>query len=179
MKGFFVLLLLAFCTFCCAHKVGALARLRRMGTSIAISGTLSLGSLANVGPASAADPLNLNFENFLVAMKQGEVQKVLFEGVSPSSCLATFKSSGDVYLVKDGFPAFDDPKSASGPTQVIALCQHTPGVECKQDLSALMLKLQTSKTYSGIKPMLSHSSYPAASEFSRLKVNYTPNDLDP
>jgi hypothetical protein len=158
------------------EKVGAMLRLRKIGTGIALSGVLSLGALT---PAFAVtDPLNLNFADFVSAMNKGDVQTVLFEGVTPSSCVATFKSGG-IYLVKEGFPAYDDPRSGSGPTQVIGLCQHTPGVECKQDLSSLMLKSRTSKTYSGIKPMPTHSSYPAASEFSRLKVNYTPNDLDP
>jgi len=61
---------------------------------------------------------------------------------------------------EQGFPYLDDPRSAAGPTMLIAKVQHTPGVVCMQDVSAVMKKRGTKYADTDMNAMLSHSSYP-------------------
>jgi hypothetical protein len=105
-----------------------------------------------------ADSKSMTFDDFVPYMRSGEVTKVLFRGILPDG-LEAYAKNGDVITVKEGFPAHDDPLSPSGPTQAIALCQHTPGVRVEQDLSELMLKAKTNRRYIGPQAML-ESTYP-------------------
>jgi hypothetical protein len=105
-----------------------------------------------------ADSKSMAFDDFVPYMRSGEVTKVLFRGIRPEG-LEAYAKNGDVITVKEGFPAYDNPLSPSGPTQAIALCQHTPGVLVEQDLSELMLKAKTNRRYTGPQAML-ESTYP-------------------
>jgi hypothetical protein len=67
------------------------------------------------------------FDTFLQELEDGKIKKVIFVGINPSY-LQAYDSSGNTYEVKQGFPSYNDPKSPSGPAQVIAKVQHTPGI---------------------------------------------------
>ena len=119
-----------------------------------------LGSMSLVGVASVrgADD-SLSFQNYLNELSDGNIKQVTFVGIRPTYLIAVDKD-GKKYIVRDGFPSFDDPLSPSGPAQAIAACQHTPGVVCMQDISEAMKLSRTGRT--GIaQPLLSSSSYPA------------------
>ena len=121
-------------------------------------------SISLVPPfADADDAISKTFTDFIASLEKGDVEKVVFKGVRPEYCLAFFRD-GAVASVREGFPSYDDPKSASGPAQAIAKCQHTPGVLCEQDVSetlALSKKLKGNVPTKN-RPMMSHSSYPQA-----------------
>jgi hypothetical protein len=104
------------------------------------------------------------FDQFVSDLRNGLIIKVKFVGINPEYCTTQYKD-GEEYIIKDGFPSFDDPNSPSGPAQAIALVQHTPGVECEQDISDLINLLKRDGNSYRPRKMLSHSSYP--SEFSR------------
>ena len=152
--------------------------LKKLGKST-ICATIASVIICSATQAVEEDSIikQMNFGQFLTAMNHQEVEKVLFKGINPTSCVATMRNGGEDFLVSEGFPS-EDPKSPSGAAQVIALCQHTPGTICKQDLGGLAFKMKRSKPVE-TKMMLSHSKYPAASEFSREKVGYTKVPLDP
>jgi hypothetical protein len=112
--------------------------------------------LAAEGEATLNEKI-MSFDDFVPFLRAGNVQRVVFRGISPTY-LTAYGKDGSRLLVEDGFPSFDDPLSASGPAQAIALVQHTPGVLVEQDLSDLFKKSKTA-LYSGPKPML-QSAYP-------------------
>ena len=101
------------------------------------------------------------FQVFVQNLDHGDISKVVFEGINPTYLTAYYKT-GEVSVVKDGFPYYNDPLSPSGPAQAIAKVQHTPGVICQQDISDVLMKSKTrkSKDVPIIKPMLQHSAYP-------------------
>ena len=136
-----------------------------IGKVIASTSLATLFSLSSIAsPIAIADQsISKNFIEFISSLEKGDVERVVFKGVRPEYCLAFFKD-GTVASIREGFPAYDDPKSASGPAQAIAKCQHTPGVICEQDISET---LSLSKKLKGNvptknRPMMSHSSYPQA-----------------
>ena len=71
-------------------------QMRKVGGGLVLSSFLALA-----GPALAVEPSNMVFTDFIAAMNKGEVRKVVFDGVTPTSCVATLKT-GDIVLVKDG-----------------------------------------------------------------------------
>jgi hypothetical protein len=101
------------------------------------------------------------FMEFLASMEKGEISRVVFKGVRPEYCVA-FYLDGTIAAIREGFPAYDDPRSPSGPAQVIGLCQHTPGVTCEQDISDVLTlsKKLRGKVPTQNRPMLAHSKYP-------------------
>lgn len=122
-----------------------------------------------------------DFQSFLNLLDGGKIEKVTFYGIRPTYLIANLKEDGKSFLVKEGFPAYDDPLSPSGPSQAIAKVQHTPGVTCYQDISDAMILSKTRRiTTVDLKPMLSHSSFPEdyayIKEASRYKVKPVGND---
>ena len=101
------------------------------------------------------------FQAFVQNLENGDISKVVFEGINPTYLTAYYKT-GEVSIVKDGFPYYNDPLSPSGPAQAIAKVQHTPGVICQQDISDVLMKSKTRKSKDAplIQPMLQHSAYP-------------------
>ena len=122
---------------------------------------------AEVSPSTTAAVslgAEASFAEFLTALDNGKIEKVVFVGIRPTSLIAYEKGgSGKPVFVRDGFPSYDDPLSPSGPTQAIAKVQHTPGVVCFQDISDVMALRKTkgaADVGSQLRPMLSHSAYP-------------------
>lgn len=189
---FIVLRLVSLLSFC--HGINALLEPHSSSSSSSSSPRVKLNFISRLHlkkvaafTASAAVSFGLTpfpsgateFTDFVESLGKGEVTKVVFKGVNPDKAYVTYKS-GEEKVVSEGFPTAD-PKTPSGPEQVIALCQHTPGTVCVQDLTELLARVQAKRGLgpTNVKPMLSSSSYPKASELTRLKVNYTPNTLDP
>ena len=147
------------------------------GVAIAVSGgspMLPVLAAAELPSASTITASSLgeeaSFAEFLTALDSGKIEKVVFVGIRPSSLIAYEKGgSGKPVFVRDGFPAYDDPLSPSGPTQAIAKVQHTPGVACFQDISDVMALRKTKGTVAGptLRPMLSHAAYPT--EYAYMK----------
>lgn len=54
--------------------------------------------------------LSLNFNLFLTELEAGKFNRVVFQGINPSSLIA-YTVSGESYLVQEGFPSYDDPRS--------------------------------------------------------------------
>ena len=151
--------------YSCSYFASSLAlrgrALQRLVASSCLATGLSLSFMTI--PAGADEAVSKSFAEFITLLEKGDVERVVFKGIRPEYCLAFFKD-GTVASVRDGFPSYDDPKSASGPSQAIAKCQHTPGVICEQDISET---LALSKKLKGNVPtksreMMSHSSYPQA-----------------
>lgn len=139
------------------------------GVAIAVSGgspMLPVLAAAELPPSASTTASSLgeeaSFAEFLTALDSGKIEKVVFVGIRPSSLIAYEKGSGKPVFVRDGFPAYDDPLSPSGPTQAIAKVQHTPGVACFQDISDVLALRKTKGTVAGptLRPMLSHAAYP-------------------
>ena len=169
-------LLICFFTLIVGHYGLSFKSVKSVAASCLISCSLGINPV-HADMLSAAP--TLNFPQFVDLLgKVGEVQSVTFPGLIPDRAIATLKD-GSVVEVIEGFPK-EDPRSPAGPTQAIALCQHSYKVVCKQDISDVMRKLKTPKVVEA-KPMLSHASYPAASDLTREKVNYptTLNGLNP
>jgi len=148
-------------------RVGARGLLSRalVGCAVAVAPFYYLAP-----PCHALDSNNeKTFATYLEDLRSNRLSKVTFVGIRPQSLIAVEKESGRPYLVREGFPSFDDPLSPSGPTQAIAACQHQPGVLCVQDISdALSLSRTAGKASSADpKPMLSHAAYPR--EYSYVK----------
>jgi hypothetical protein len=107
-----------------------------------------------VVPDSTQAPEKLSFGDFLSRL-DNEVARVVFNGINPTYA-SVYMKDNKVYIVD--LPA-EDPMSPSGPTQVIARVQHTPGVVCEQDISGAMSALKRTKAVS-MRPMLSSNPYP-------------------
>ena len=123
---------------------------------------LGLRGLVHVDIAAVASEVSerktMSFGEFVPYLREGKVSKVVFKGISPTF-LTAYSKDGNTIVVEEGFPSIEDPLSPSGPTQAIALVQHTPGVVVEQDLSELFQKSKTAR-YRGPQPML-ESSYPS------------------
>ena len=65
------------------------------------------------------NPGSTTFERFVQSLDNGEVNKVVFQGINPTYATAYYKN-GEVFVVKEGFPYYNDPLSPSGPAQAIA-----------------------------------------------------------
>ena len=113
------------------------------------------------------DKTSMTFSEWITAMDNNKISKVTFKGINPEYLIAEIKETKSQIKVEDGFPAYNDPLTASGPQQAIAKCQHTPGVICVQDISDVMSKSKTRDVnlMKELSPMLSHSSYPKALAF--------------
>ena len=149
------------CLFCLLVLSAASIKLLNIKRIISISSlslTLSLPAFAQ--------PLT----SFLQDLDKGAVTKVIFPGVNPTSLIATL-ADGTSYTVTEaeGFPAYNDPLSPSGPSQIIARVQHSPKVIVLQDLSELMGKSTKGKGAYEPKPMLKHNPYPK-------ELAYTPKE---
>lgn len=113
---------------------------------------------------SVVEKTSLTFSEWVTAMDSGKISKVTFKGINPEYLMAEMKETKSQIKVEDGFPAYNDPRTASGPQQAIAKCQHTPGVVCVQDISDILSKSKT-RDVNQMKepaPMLTHSNYPKA-----------------
>lgn len=120
-------------------------------------------SFSLLQPQSAWAAGDLKLAEFIVKLEKNEIKTVVFNGVNPRSA-TLFYSDGSTGLLTE--MPIEDPKSASGSAQLIAKCQHTPGVVCRQDVSDVLKLAKTRKTYIGkaLNDQLSHNSYPT--EFS-------------
>ena len=132
---------------------------RRIAAVLFTVGACELGAYS---PAFAErEPMSMTFSDFIPEIRSGNVERVVFKGIRPTF-LTAYTKDNKMIKVEEGFPAFDDPMSPSGPTQAIALCQHSPGVVVEQDISDLIVKSKTKGgKYSGPKPMLKSSAYPS------------------
>jgi len=137
-------LLLVYCT----SAAGPDKLRHRVARSALASHMIAFSLLNPLQPVLAEDSAEVSksFPEFVTALDNGEIKRVVFKGIRPEFCLAYFKD-GTVATVKEGFPSFDDPKSPSGPAQAIAKVQHTPGVVCEQDIADV---LALSKTRKGV-----------------------------
>jgi len=130
---------------------------------------MPMSSSSSTGSSSSSS--SMTFSEFLVELEAGKFAKVVFKGTSPTYLTAYRERDSETagIIVKEGFPAFDDPKSPSGPTQAIAKCQHTPGVVCVQDVTDLlkMTKRGGSSRVSSPRPLLQHAAYPKELEYDR------------
>lgn len=135
--------------------------------TVSILLSLQLTSVIPPSAVYAAESVTTNtisqtFPSFVSDLESGKINKVVFNGINPTYLTAYYKT-GDISVVKEGFPSYDDPRSPSGPAQAIAKVQHTPGVICQQDISDALLKSTTRKNKNGnseLKPMLQHAAYP-------------------
>ena len=102
---------------------------------------------------------DLNLQEFVQKLEAGQFNKVVFNGVNPTSA-TLFYADGSTGLLTQ-MPA-EDPKSPSGSAQLMAKCQHTPSVVCQQDVSDALRLTKKKSTYIGksLNDQLSHSSYP-------------------
>ena len=148
-----------FITFASSVALGGLPYAGAAINDVAKQGIVTSFSLADAeAEGLVKTTTSMSFEEFVPYLRGGNVQRVVFRGISPTY-LTAYNKDGTSLLVEEGFPSFDDPLSPSGPTQAIALVQHTPGVVVEQDLSDLFKKSKTAKKYGGPKPML-QSVYP-------------------
>lgn len=132
----------------------------------------TLFTFTNYYPANAEDMpssqlvkvKSVAMKDFLSSLDKNEIKKVIFDGIRPSS-MKVFYQNGDVGFMyeKDGFPAYDDPKSRSGPAQIIARVQHSPGVICEQDISDVIATLSNKKVKT--QPLLKSNPYPKTYAF--------------
>jgi len=189
-----LLLVLLSAVLCEAWKASfphKLASFPRKLTSSFAAGAILLGPLTSfVAPAQAeqaeaalvtadARKTEASFADFVVALDAGKYSRVTFYGIRPTYLIAEEKESGRPVLVSQGFPAYDDPLSPSGPAQAIAKVQHTPGVICMQDISDALKLAKTSKI-SATKPMLSSSAFPREYAYTRAEDGtYVVNGNDP
>jgi len=70
----------------------------------------SMTILATPSLAEDMSSSKLSFTSFLTQLDSGRFNRVVFQGINPKSLIA-YTSAGEMFLVQDGFPAFDDPKS--------------------------------------------------------------------
>lgn len=146
-----------------ALRVDAIAHILKRSSVPVLALLLSQSPL----PSLAVVQDSITFTEYTQQLEAGTLNKVIFKGIRPTY-LEAFSKDGHDYVVESGFPAFDDPLSPSGPAQAIALCTHTPGVTCLQDISdALSLIKGKGGGEPKLVPMLKHSSYP--SEFAAKK----------
>ena len=119
------------------------SKLRRAFSSSFAVATVALNSLvlqpvvvtnvlADDSTSTIASSKDITFLEFLEKLSKSEVTKVIFIGVNPKEAIVTL-NDGTIKILSE-LPA-EDPKSPSGVAQVIAKCQHTPGVICQQDIS--------------------------------------------
>ena len=122
-----------------------------------------------------------NFDEFIVRLDKGEFDEVVFYGIRPTYLVATEKGTGKPLLVRDGFPAYDDPLSPSGPQQAIAKVQHTPGTICVQDISEALALSKTAKREGAQRPLVSSSAFPKEYAYTRDEASgtYLVNGNDP
>lgn len=147
-----------FITFVSSVALGGLPYAGAAINDVEKQGIVTSFSLADAEAEGVKTTTSMSFEEFVPYLRGGNVQRVVFRGISPTY-LTAYNNDGSSLLVEKGFPSFDDPLGPSGPTQAIALVQHTPGVVVEQDLSDLFKKSKTAKKYGGPKPML-QSVYP-------------------
>ena len=133
---------------------------RTVAGKMAAAAGLLLGTVALPTPPAHA----LGLSDFLVKLEGGkEIKRVVFNGVNPKTATVTYADGTTALL--DEMP-FDDPKGPSGPAQLIAKCQHTPGVQCSQDISDALKLAKTRSSYLGkqLNTLIESNTYPK--EFS-------------
>lgn len=131
-----------------------LSALKRSFIAIVASASISISP-------SLADPSSLS--ELLKQLDDNNVSKVVFRGITPTSATVYLKNSDNILDV--ALPA-DDPKSPSGPAQVIARVQHTPSVIVQQDIGDI-LKTTRKKNVAGIQRAMflsGQSPYPSKSD---------------
>ena len=135
-----------------------LSVLKRSFIAVVASTSISISSITL---PSIADSSTLT--ELLKQLDDNNVSKVVFRGITPTSASVYLKNSESILEVP--LP-FDDPKSPSGPAQVIARVQHTPGVICQQDIGDI-LKTTKKKNVAGIQNAMflsGQSPYPTKSD---------------
>lgn len=134
-------------------SVNALSVLKRSFIAIVASASISISP-------SLADSSSLS--ELLKQLDDNNVSKVVFRGITPTSATVYLKNSD---ILDIALPV-DDPKSPSGPAQVIARVQHTPSVIVQQDIGDI-LKTTSRKNVAGMQPAMflsGQSSYPSKSD---------------
>ena len=154
LRLYLILCVVSFLTQCDSFSLKRLS-------AVSIISLTTLLPIMGIVPVARAEEM-MKFGDFVSFLGAGNVQAVTFKGVNPTGLIATDKN-GKQIRVEEGFPAFNDPASASGPQQAIALCQHTPGVVVTQDLSDILGQSKTGKLkdYKVI-PMMQSSKYPSS-----------------
>ena len=134
-------------------SVNALSVLKRSFIAIVASASISISP-------SLADSSSLS--ELLKQLDDNNVSKVVFRGITPTSATVYLKNSD----ILDVVLPVDDPKSPSGPAQVIARVQHTPSVIVQQDIGDI-LKTTSKKNVAGMQPAMflsGQSPYPSKSD---------------
>ena len=134
-------------------SVNALSVLKRSFIAIVASASISISP-------SLADSSSLS--ELLKQLDDNNVSKVVFRGITPTSATVYLKNSD----ILDVSLPVDDPKSPSGPAQVIARIQHTPSVIVQQDIGDI-LKTTSKKNVAGMQPAMflsGQSPYPSKSD---------------
>lgn len=119
-------------------------------TGISIS-TISLPCLAASSPSTLSE--------LLKQLDDNNVNKVVFRGIIPTSATVYLKNNEELEVPLPN----DDPKSPSGPTQIIARVQHSIGVVCQQDLEDIFKTTSKRGNVKGVQPPMvlsGQSPYP-------------------
>ena len=150
-----ILIILLYCSYCID---GSKLLLKRSFLALVASTSVNVNSISSV----LATTRESNLSELIKQLDDNNVSKVVFRGITPTSATVYLKNSDEleVPLPKD------DPKSQSGPAQVIARVQHQPGVLCQQDIGDI-LKTTKKKNVGGIQsPMFlsGQSPYPIKSD---------------
>ena len=151
-----LILIVLFCSVCID---GLKLHLKRSIIALAASTSVNLMNLSPV----LAETRESNLEELIKQLDDNNVSKVIFRGITPTSATVYLKNAADELEVS--LP-YDDPKSPSGPAQVIARVQHQPGVVCQQDIGDI-LKTTKKNNVGGLqRPMFlsGQSPYPTKSD---------------
>ena len=111
--------------FACFERINTACRLEKCLGVFAISAALGVTINPFNYVVNAADIVSTkSFSDFIGDLEATppKISRVVFKGVNPEYCIG-FYTDGSTSIIKEGFPAYDDPRSPSGPAQAIAKCQ--------------------------------------------------------
>ena len=131
------------------------ALLKRSLIGIVISSNIYINSAY---ATSSQGTLN----DLLNQLDNNNVNKVIFHGINPETATIYLKDNNEIEIKLP----IDDPKSPSGPAQVIGRVQHSPNVECIQDIGDV-LKSTSKKSVKGVQKKMflsGQSPYPTKSD---------------
>ena len=156
MTKIYIYIFIFFITICCnSLKLFSFKALKRSLIGIVISNSL-------YNSAVYATSSQGTLTDLLIQLDGNNVNKVIFHGINPETATVYLKDNNEIEIKLP----FDDPKSPSGPSQVIARVQHQPNVECIQDIGDV-LKTTSKKTVKGNQKKMflsGQSPYPTKSD---------------
>ena len=141
---------------CNALKLFSLKTFKRSLIGIIVSSNIYINSAAYATSALG------NVSDLLAQLDKDNVNKVIFHGINPETATVYLKDDNQIEIVLP----LDDPKSPSGPAQVIARVQHQPNVVCIQDIGDV-LKTTSKKSVQGDQKKMflsGQSPYPSKSD---------------